>query len=736
MSPLHYAAEPLVDVGSPISEEWAARLVEAFVDTTTGLPAEAYLRFHDPEQRLLGSLHATIGTPVKVAVVTTRDRSRTSVFAGEIVALETEFGTAEGTYTIMRAMDLGHRLLRGRHVTSYADTTVADVVNKIALRARLTCGPIEADNARIPHLAQPNLTDWEMLQHLAAERGLTVSVEDTKLCLRKPTAARTAPDPRSGAMASPFVLQHGMNLISLRAALSSTGQVSKVEVRGWDPVAKKPLARWQRATASDRLQLGTTPGSASRPFGDSTLLVTGRPYTAAHDVQNAARALAADTAAAFAELEVVVTGAPQLRAGAAVALAGVGAPFQGKYTICASRHFFDRDGYRTRILVTTLPPAPVPPPPPLSTLGVAVGVVADTKEPHGGQRGWVRLRLPWLGPDYVTDWVRTVQSGGVGGGGVLPVELEDEVLVGFEHGRLDRPYVLGGLYNGKDKPSDHAGMKLVDPSTGKANRRSLTSRDTDRIEILTPAQGSQGIRLVTGKDSDLYTVLMDRKKKAITVTAGTDKDKISFCLNHGKKAVTLDVGTGDEALGLHLDRAGKAATITAGTDANKISFCLNHGEKAVTLDAGPEGTLTLKAAHVQIQPNSNTKKETSTFEVDSHTVTLDAGENGTFTACGKTMSLGGAKTEKLGISAAAANNKLTLEGETITLGGSNTKKLDIATASDGKSNKVSISGGNVDWKADNLKFTAISEFNAACGENGVTFNTSGVTVKGTKVDIN
>ena len=49
---------------------------------------------------------------------------------------------------------------------------------------------------------------------------------------------------------------------------------------------------------------------------------------------------------------------------------------------------------------------------------------------------------------------------------VLP-EVDDEVLVGFEHGRPDAPFVLGALWNGKDKPPESNG-------DGKNDRRSLT----------------------------------------------------------------------------------------------------------------------------------------------------------------------------------------------------------------------------------------------------------------------
>ena len=88
-----------------------------------------------------------------------------------------------------------------------------------------------------------------------------------------------------------------------------------------------------------------------------------------------------------------------------------------------------------------------------------------------------------------------MQWGGVGGGGVISPSQGDEVLVGFEQGRLDRPYVLGGLYNGKDKPPEHP-VPLVSDA-GKVNRRSLASRGGNRIELL-DADGSEGILLSTG----------------------------------------------------------------------------------------------------------------------------------------------------------------------------------------------------------------------------------------------
>ncbi|BFO14751.1 hypothetical protein SHKM778_11390 [Streptomyces sp. KM77-8] len=43
-------------------------------------------------------------------------------------------------------------------------------------------------------------------------------------------------------------------------------------------------------------------------------------------------------------------------------------------------------------------------------------MVTDVREPGGAESGAVKLTFPWLDDTYVTDWVRSVQWGGKGGG--------------------------------------------------------------------------------------------------------------------------------------------------------------------------------------------------------------------------------------------------------------------------------------------------------------------------------
>lgn len=227
--------------------------------------------------------------------------------------------------------------------------------------------------------------------------------------------------------------------------------------------------------------------------------------------------------AGFGEIEAVAKGDPKLRAGEPVVLATAGAAFSGRYTATAAHHVLEPDGgYRTTVLVSAASdrslaglatggnaPARGPRLP-----GLAIGVVSDVRE-DGSERGWVRLTFPWLDDAYVTDWVRTVQWGGQGGGGVFSPEVNDEVLVGFEQGLLDSPYVLGGLYNGVDKPSAHD-VPLIDAASGKVNRRSLVSRSGNRLELLDAPRGPSGVRLASG-DKRLE-VMLDERRDRIELT--------------------------------------------------------------------------------------------------------------------------------------------------------------------------------------------------------------------------
>jgi len=100
--------------------------------------------------------------------------------------------------------------------------------------------------------------------------------------------------------------------------------------------------------------------------------------------------------------------------------------------------------------------------------GVAVAIVTQNKDDDGLCR--VKVRYPWHDKPRESFWARLAvpMAGGERGTVFIP-EVNDEVLVGFEREDLRFPYVLGALWNGKDKPP-------LNNDDGKNDKRIIKSR--------------------------------------------------------------------------------------------------------------------------------------------------------------------------------------------------------------------------------------------------------------------
>ncbi|MEU1269176.1 VgrG-related protein [Streptomyces sp. NPDC005799] len=535
----------VVDVkigGAKLPPEFAPDLVDSYVDQGVGVPAAFRLTFRDPYRLLLGKLNITFGTKVVFAPVADGEGAGDPLLTGEVTGLEADYdGT--GSYTVIRGYDLGHRLLRQRRVAAYRNQSASDIARKLAAKDGVPIGRIESTKTVYEFISQSNVTDWDFLARLADENEMVMSVDaDGKFQFVRPKSAAGAPSPDTDGDKSPFVLQAGHDILRLRAAVTAADQVGKVESRGWDVTTKKKLTATSPASSNPGITIGTSPGAAAGKFTSATLVETGTPYDKQNEVKFAADALADDVTGSFAELEVVARGNPKLRPGVPVALADVGVPFEGKYTVTSVRHVFgDGKHYESWVTVSgrqwrslyglasggadTAPRLP----------SVANALVTDVNDPL--KQGRVKLQFPWLDDTYVSDWTRTVQMGGLGGGGIFPLDVNDEVLVAFDRGALDHPFVIGGLYNGRDKPTVVSDVPLHDTVRKKASRHTVSDRDGNRMDLLSQKTGlrRQGVRLISG-DKQL-TINLDRTKTEITIDS---KGSVTI---KGSRSVSVEAGT-------------------------------------------------------------------------------------------------------------------------------------------------------------------------------------------------
>lgn len=143
--------------------------------------------------------------------------------------------------------------------------------------------------------------------------------------------------------------------------------------------------------------------------------------------------------------------------------------------------------------------------------GVLIALVKSTKDPEG--LGRVQINFPWRGKENEMYWARlaTLMTGNNRGTVFYP-EVDDEVLVAFEDGDIDYPYIIGALWNGKDKPPEKN-------SDGKNNIKMIKTRSGHTIK-LNDKDGEEKIEIIdkTGENK----ICIDSSTKKISIECGGD----------------------------------------------------------------------------------------------------------------------------------------------------------------------------------------------------------------------
>jgi phage baseplate assembly protein V len=160
--------------------------------------------------------------------------------------------------------------------------------------------------------------------------------------------------------------------------------------------------------------------------------------------------------------------------------------------------------------------------------GVVQGVVTDLND-SDGKEGRVKVQFPWFDDQMETEWCRVRQFyAGNGYGAFFVPEVGDEVLVAFIHGDMRMPIILGGLYNGKDKPPTHRSADLDQKMIRTKAGHELLFDDTSgkqRVRITT--QGGHNADLsdvdqkITLQSSSGQTVVVDDSASLIKISSGS-----------------------------------------------------------------------------------------------------------------------------------------------------------------------------------------------------------------------
>src|SRR3954447_20870062 len=521
--------------GTALQREDYLDLAEIEVEMSIGKPCMATLRFRDTKRQgdETEDYLQSMGWNLTDEVVVTHAATSKKLFTGEVALLTFEFSET-GRHAIVRAYDRSHRMFRGLKSRTFVQVKDSDVFRQVIADSGVTAGTVTSTPVNHVHLYQHNQSDYDFLRIRAEENGLLLmSDADGHLSFCEPPSGGAKPN-----------LDGHVNLRGFRSRLSAP-LYNKVTVRAWDPVNTKELTATQDVPDSAWAKLAKTPASATGKFTDNTRtksITLDKPGLQQAEIDELAKSMAERESHSFAESEARVLGSPDLRPGTVVQISNMGTTFNGEWRISSARHVMSpQHGYETFLVFSGLndrsalalssgkSPARAMP----KMVGLVTGMVSVTAKDGAGppdppSKSHVKVKFDWIkndkGQPHETDWVQTVQLGATGkAGGMFVPEVNDEVLVGFEHGNIHKPYIIGGVYNQKNVANSKLDDKLVDGS-GKITRRAIQSRTNHALVFEDANDKADGITLVTGDDN--FTIVLNKKDSKITIDSKSGKVEI------------------------------------------------------------------------------------------------------------------------------------------------------------------------------------------------------------------
>ncbi len=559
--------------GTEASREIIDSIISVEVDDSLTLPDMFAIHLQDASLRWIDDNTFSIGKSVEIA--TGESTSRTKLLTGEITAIEPVLTGPTSASLILRGYDKSHRLNRGKKTATYIQMTDSDIASKVAQNANLQS---QVDSTRQVHeyVIQDNMTDWEFLNARAERVGYRVFVEEGKLhFVQTPDAGDNTP-----------TLRWGENLMRFNGRMSTSRQVSEVIVQGWDHNKQEQIVG-KATEPSDTPQIGERQQGgevAQQAFGEAGQeIVVDRPVGSQAEADELAQSILDEIGQRFIEAHCQCFGNPAVQSGLTVRIEGVGDRFSGTYRVTHALHRYDTTGYVTEFTAGGRHSATI------SELlsgdkgrgrggvGPVIGVVTNNDDPDN--QGRVKVKIPSLKNDEESAWARLVAPGaGKQRGLQWQPEVDDEVLVLFEHGNIQKPLIIGGLWSEANEPPTSSGECL---SNGEVNIRQIVTRTGTKIVL----------------DDENNSVTIANPDEAYMLKLSENDSKIEI-VSDGEVIVKANDSATVEAQDVTVEASGKAILKGNQVEIQASSSATVKASGNMNLEAS--GMMTIKGATIKL----------------------------------------------------------------------------------------------------------------------------------------
>lgn len=292
--------------------------------------------------------------------------------------------------------------------------------------------------------------------------------------------------------------------------------------------------------------------------------------------------------------------------------------------VCSIAYNWNIDGHFESEFMAIPAKAEYPPYPNCDVFPVSESqraVVMDNQDPE--QMGRVRVQFSWQeiqDTDLMTPWIRITQAhGGDGKGSYIIPEIGEEVMVGFENGNAEKPYVIGTLYHGDQRPESNW---YSDSNDIKAFR----TRNGHTVEIHDVGEG--GFIRIYDHDEENYILTYSTDEKLIKLQSKgnielyADNDIIMKAGNDMKIEVgnnrTMDVGNDDDnTIGNNQDIEIKANQNVSIDKSQHISITNDHTLSADNSSVTITHSASLDAENIKETASNSLTETCSTNEQKS-----------------------------------------------------------------------------------------------------------------------
>jgi phage protein D len=281
---------------------------------------------------------------------------------GIVTSLEADFPEAGTPRLTVRGLNVLDRFRQKQYTWSWPEDGVggirdSEIAAKLAIEpdaeGRPGLGvPVKVDENAVeaevprPHVYMNNRYPIVFLMELARRNAydLFITPDDPSQPLSDDNLALYF-GPSRRVSDRTYLLEWGKNLTALRASISTTHQVKKVIVLGWDRTKKKPI-KGEATVESDGVNLSPTVRTLASANGREEVVTD---YVVVDEAAAKAKAveLLNGITSRLIEINATVTGLPDLRAGRVVRLERVGSQLQGNYFVTETHHVISDAGYRT-----------------------------------------------------------------------------------------------------------------------------------------------------------------------------------------------------------------------------------------------------------------------------------------------------------------------------------------------------------------------------------------------------